>query len=176
MGLFFNGEYEKDQAEKMNKSLESFKAENKMLKEKLSNAVTMEGDNDENAKNLKAMLTVVEILRKLDKEELVLDVSDSLKNRGDISVGVMDKKTKKQLFAIVAEGKDKKEKGRYYTFYDYTAHKAAFVFPNSAIIPVPKFFLADVSGHITSHIDNWSKALDKENNEQLDKVLEKIGA
>lgn len=161
------------------KKLESFKNENQALKKQLSSAVVVTHDYTESAKKLKEMLAVVEVLRQLEDETLVLDVTDSEKFNGGISVGVMDAKTKKSVLAIYAEGKDKKEKSRFggISYYEYVPHKAVLFFPkDSTQIKIPAFLVEYFGYHLTDHVTKWSGEKDKQETAKLDTVLQKLGA
>lgn len=181
MKKFFTGTTNDSECEQT-KKLESFKNENKALKQQLGASVTLDSDHATNAKKLKEMLAVVEVLRQLEAKELVTDVTDSDKCPGYLSVAVLDAKTRKPVLAIVAEGKDKKERSKFrgygsLSFYEYNVHKATFAFVKDSVnIKVPSFLLEEVSWKLTDHITEWSDAHDKNQNAKLDTVLAKLGA
>lgn len=182
MKRFFTGDTTTETTDEHTKKLESFKMENKALKEQLGSSVPLGNNHEENSKKLKEMLAVIEVLRQLENKELAFDLTDSEKFHGGISIGVQDTSTKKIIFAVYAEGKDKKEKarrfGRFsgYTYYEYLLSKAVLVFPNETTqIPVPKFLLEEFGWKITDHINSWSENKDKAVLNKLDTVLSKLG-
>lgn len=159
------------------KQIESFRTENKVLKERLASSVPLSSNHEDNLKNLKEMLLVVATLKQIEDKELELITTESEKFKGGIMIGVQDSKTKKKVLDILAAGTDKKGKSRYgYGYYDYTVQSAVLSFATGAEVRIPKFLLEEVGYVITDHIDTWSKLQDAAKEKTLDAALAKLGA
>lgn len=174
MGLF-NSQNEKDKVEKLQKAVESFRQENTQLKEAAKAQFQLTTDYEDSSRTLKELLAVVEAFRKIENEEYVLDVNDSVKSVNDIFVSVLDAKTKKPVFAIVASGRDKKAKKRFYPSYQYLVSKATLVFEKGAEIKVPEFLIEETGWVLTQHINNWSNKKDQKVGSNIDSALKKLG-
>ena len=160
------------------KMIQGMKRTNKVLRNKVGASVTITYDHKENARKLREMLVIVEVLRKLDSEEFATNLDSSVKDKQGITFEIVDVKTKKKVITVKAYGSDNYDKyaddARARSWYDFIPNRVVLD-TGSAEVAVPKFLLEDFASTITSHISNWSDAQSLATAEKLDAVLEKIG-